>query len=76
MRCDPKDPQYQVTFDVRAVRESMFKQYEKKRVGRPRGHWAETTMKEIMKEYFDTEFERDNTDHYIMLFSIALERLA
>ncbi len=67
---------YQVTFDEKAVKESKFKQYENKRVGRPIGHWAETTMSEMMEEHFEIEFERDNENHYIMLFSIALERLA
>ena len=71
MRCDPEDPLYQVTFDE----EKELRQFQDKRVGRPRGHWTETTMTEMMETHYDSEFDRDNKDHYIMLFSIALERL-
>ena len=75
MRSNEEDPLYQVTFDNRGNSETYFKQFEKKRVGRPRGHWTETTMGEMMKDYYETEFERENENHYIMLFSIALDRL-
>ena len=75
MRSDEEDPLYQVTFDSKGNHESYFKQYDKKRVGRPRGHWTETTMGEMMEDYYETNFERDNENHYIMLFTIALEKL-
>ena len=54
---------HQVTFSSEG-----FKGYDYRRVGRPRGHWAETTITETLKETEELDYERDNTDHLVMIF--------
>ena len=70
MRCEEKDPMFQVTFKG----DGSFSGYDVLRVGRPRGHWAETTMSETFWEMEENEFERENIDHLIMIFITAIER--
>ena len=72
MRSNEEDPLHQVTFDNKGIKENYVKQYEKKKVGRPRGHWTDTAMSEKRDEFHETEFDRDNESHFSMLFSIAL----
>ena len=70
MRCNKEDPMYQVTFA-----DEGFNGYDYRRVGRPRGHWAETTIKETLQEIEELEYERENTDHMLMAFIYAIERV-
>ena len=70
MRCDHEDPLYQSTFKD----EGTFNIYEKQRVGRPRGHWAEDTMNKAQQMLAGTNFDRDDPDHYVYLISQALMR--
>ena len=70
MRCDEADPMYQVTFANEG-----FNGYDYRRVGRPRGHWAETTIKETFSEIEELEYEREDIDHLMMTFIHAIERI-
>ena len=70
MRCENSDPLYQVTFKD----EGGYKQFDHKRVGRPRGHWAEETMKETMEWMEGAEFDKEDIYHHIFLFSAAISR--
>ena len=65
-----KDPMYQVTFD----NEGQFKKFGDRRVGRPRGHWAETTIAEAIEDVEGVTYERGNNDQLIMVFIMAMER--
>ena len=49
--------------------------YEKKRVGRPRGWWAEDAMNSAMNQLQGIEFDKDDTTHHIFLFSEAIRRM-
>jgi hypothetical protein len=69
IRTEEQDPLHQVTFSSEG-----FKGYDFRRVGRPRGHWAETTITETLKETEDLDYERDNIDHLLMVFVNAIER--
>ena len=69
MRSEEEDPLYQVTFE-----EYGFNRYEKRRVGRPRGHWAKTTMNETMCWVEDVEFDHTDEADYLVLFSAAIDR--
>ena len=69
MRCSSDDPVYQVTFKD----EGGYKQYAHKRVGRPRGDWAETTMMETTTFLEDANFYRDDIEH-LFLFVEAMSR--
>ena len=69
IRTDESDPMNQVTFSSEG-----YKGYDYKRVGRPRGHWAETTITETLKDLEDIDYERDNMDHMLMVFVSAIER--
>ena len=62
-------PMYQVTFS-----EIGLNGYDYRRVGRPRGRWAETTISETLRDVADVDYERENVDHLIMTFIIAIER--
>ena len=69
IRTDEQDPMNQVTFSSEG-----FTGYDYRRVGRPRGHWAETTIMETLKETEELEYERENIDHLVMIFVNAIER--
>ena len=69
MRAADTDPLYQVTFE-----EYGFNRYEKPRVGRPRGHWAKTTMNETMNWLEGADFDYTDEVGYLVLFSAAIER--
>ena len=60
---------HQVTFSSDG-----FKGYDFRRVGRPRGHWAETTIIGTLKETEELDYERENIDHLVMIFVNAIER--
>ena len=68
LRCDHNDPLYQATF----TDEGSYNVYNKRRVGRPQGFWAESTMGVAMTRLQDVEFERDNPNHYVYLISEAI----
>ena len=70
MRCEKSDPLYQVTF----TEQGGFNVYMKRRVGRPRGHWAEEAMNNAMLQLTGNKFDREDYDHYIFLISQALMR--
>ena len=61
MRCDENDPLYQVTFE----KDGSFTKLFERRVGRPRGHWTETTVSEVLKETEEDQYERGNTDQIL-----------
>ena len=69
MRCEEKDPMYQVTFDKEGL-----KKFEDRRVGRPRGHWAETTIAEVIEDEENMTYERGNVDQLLLVFIMAVER--
>ena len=61
---------YQVTFD----HEGLMKKFGDRRVGRPRGHWAETTIKEAIEDLEEIDYERGNIDQLLIIFIRAIER--
>ena len=63
MRCDESDPLYQVTFK----KEGNFNVYGKRRLGRPRGHWAESTMEIALDKHHNMDFERDKDFFYLAI---------
>ena len=66
------NPLYQVTFNE----EGMINVYRKRRVGRPRGWWAEDAMNSAMKHLQnEQEFDRDDMTHHIYLFSEVIRRI-
>ena len=69
IRCKESDPMHQVTF-----KGDGFNGYDFRRVGRPRGHWAECTITETLNDTEELDYERDNIDHMIMIFVNAIER--
>ena len=71
MRSEETDPLYQATFKPTGE----FNTFDKKRVGRPRGHWAESTMGMALEKHGNMEFERDNVNHHVYLFCLALDRI-
>ena len=71
MRCEESEPLYQFTFK----RDGNFNVYGKQRVGRPRGHWAEFTMEMAMNKHHNMDFERDDINHHLLLFCLAIDRI-
>ena len=71
MRCESNHPLYQVTF----TEEGGFNVYMKKRVGRPRGHWAEDVMNKAMLQCTGYKFDREDDDHHVFLISQAIMRI-
>ena len=47
----------------------------KKRVGRPREHWAETNINRVHQRLFGEEFDEEDRMHVERLKSAANERL-
>ena len=41
-----------------------FNVYERRRVGRPRGHWAEYTMRLALEKLEGEKFDRNNINHF------------
>ena len=61
---------FQVTFQG----DGSFSGYDVLRVGRPRGHWAESTSTETLKEVEGIDYERGDENQLLMIFIAALER--
>ena len=66
-----EDPEYSATFDVDGKRQ----QRDKKRVGRPRTRWITTAMAKAFEKTQHMEFEEDNEDHLIILYSDCINKL-
>ena len=49
--------------------------YGKRRVGRPRGHWAETTMENALNKHNGMQFDSEDTNHHVFVFCLAIDRL-
>ena len=64
-----EDPLYQSTF----TSAGNINVYRKKRVGRPRGWWAEDTMNIAMNWLQGEPFDRDDITHHIYLFTEAIK---
>ena len=70
IRSEEEDPLFQATFTT----EGKYNVYEHRRVGRPRGHWAEEAMAYTLDHLEGVIFERENDSHVTYLFSEALNR--
>ena len=70
MRAEEDDPMYQVTFKTSGE----YNVYKKRRVGRPRGSWAEESMSMALEELEGMEFDRDNPHQRMFIFSEAIAR--
>ena len=67
MRCEEEDPLYQVTF-----RGETFTGYETLRLGRPRGHWAATTIKETLWDLDEIEYMMGQVDFPCLCYTVGL----
>ena len=70
IRSDEDDSLFQATFTT----EGKYNVYEHRRVGRPRGHWAEEAMAYTLDQLEGVTFKRENDSHITYLFSEALNR--
>ena len=71
MRGSTEDPLYKVTFDDEGNR--ML--HTNKRVGRPRNHWTKFTMCRAYERLYEDDWNADDDNCRIMLFTAAIERL-
>ena len=71
LRTESSDPMHEITFDEHSRR----LQFEKKRVGRPRNHWTEVTMRNTFEKLHDFEYDPLDENHRILLITAAMERL-